>query len=234
MTESAEPTPAGAGKGAVRQAIPWTLPFLTFLVVFVARPPIGLPEPVDTVVRLAVVALVVVLVSRPLWPRQIRSPGASVGVGVAVFILWVAPDILLPGYRDLALFQNDLVGRVASSMPEAYRTDPLLLALRFLRAAVLVPVVEELFWRGWLPRWIISPSLDRVPLGTFTPMAFWATAILFALEHGSFWDVGLVAGVVYNAWMWRTRSLGDLILCHGVTNACLVGYVLMTDRWQYL
>ncbi len=234
MSAETPPSSGGPGKGAVRSAIPWTLPFLTFLLVFVARPPIGLSEPVDTIVRLMVVAGVVVLVSRPMWPRRISSPGASVGVGVAVFVLWVAPDLLLPGYRDLALFQNDLVGRVASSMPEAHRSDPLMLTLRFFRAAILVPVVEELFWRGWLPRWVVNPAVDRVPLGTFTPMAFWATAVLFALEHGSYWDVGLVAGVVYNGWMWRTRSLGDLMLSHGVTNACLVAYVLLTDRWQYL
>ncbi len=234
MSATAEPVPGGSGKGTVRQAIPWAVPFVTFLLVFVVRPPVGLAEPADTIVRLAVVTLVVALVSRPVLPRRIRSPGASVGVGIAVFALWVAPDLLVPGYRDIALFQNEVVGRVASSMPEAHRTDPLLLSLRFLRAAVLVPVVEELFWRGWLPRYVINPAVDRVPLGTFTPMAFGATAVLFALEHGSFWDVGLVAGLVYNAWMWRTRSLGDLILCHAVTNACLVGYVLLTDRWQYL
>ncbi len=234
MSATAEPVSGGSGKGTVRQAIPWALPFVTFLLVFVVRPPVGLAEPVDTIVRLAVVSLVVALVSRPVLPRRIRSPGASVGVGIAVFALWVAPDLLVPGYRDIALFQNEVVGRVASSMPEAHRTDPLLLSLRFLRAVVLVPVVEELFWRGWLPRYVINPEVDRVPLGTFTPMAFGATAVLFSLEHGSFWDVGLAAGLVYNAWMWRTRSLGDLVLCHAVTNACLVGYVLFTDRWQYL
>ena len=220
--------------GALRQAVPWILPFVIFLVLFVARPPLGLDEPFDTLVRLGIVALVVVLASRSVLPRRITRPGASIGVGVAVFVLWIAPDLLLPGYRDLGVFQNDLVGRVTSSMPEAHRTDPLLITLRLLRAAILVPVVEELFWRGWLPRWVIDPAIHKVPLGRFTPMAFWATAVLFALEHGSFWDVGFVAGVAYNAWMWRTRSLGDLMLAHGVTNACLVGYVLATGRWQYL
>jgi CAAX prenyl protease-like protein len=72
-----------------------------------------------------------------------------------------------------------------------------------------------------------------VPLGQYSRAAFLLTAVLFASEHGSLWDVGLVAGLLYNWWMDRTRSLGDLILAHGVTNACLSIYVLMEGRWEY-
>jgi CAAX prenyl protease-like protein len=71
------------------------------------------------------------------------------------------------------------------------------------------------------------------PLGAFTGLSFGASAVLFALEHGSFWDVGLAAGLVYNLWMAKTRSLGDLIACHAVTNTCLAGWVLATGQWQY-
>ena len=59
------------------------------------------------------------------------------------------------------------------------------------------------------------------------------TALLFASEHGAMWDVGLAAGLLYNFWMRRTRSLGDLILAHAVTNACLSAYVLSRGRWEY-
>jgi membrane protease YdiL (CAAX protease family) len=45
--------------------------------------------------------------------------------------------------------------------------------------------------------------------------------------------VGLVAGVIYNWWMVRTRSLGDLILAHGITNACLSAYVVFAGHWEY-
>jgi membrane protease YdiL (CAAX protease family) len=47
------------------------------------------------------------------------------------------------------------------------------------------------------------------------------------------WDVGLMAGLAYNWWMRRTRSLGDLMLTHAVTNACLSAYVLIEGRWEY-
>jgi len=99
---------------------------------------------------------------------------------------------------------------------------------------VAVPILEELFWRGWLMRWIIDPQdFEKVPLGTFAPAAFWLTAILFASEHGSFWDVGLAAGIVYNWWMIRTRNLWDCIIAHAVTNALLAAYVIGAGQWQY-
>ena len=58
-------------------------------------------------------------------------------------------------------------------------------------------------------------------------------AILFAIEHGPYWDVGLIAGVAYNCWCMRTRSLADCMLAHAVTNALLAGYVLLFGQWQY-
>jgi membrane protease YdiL (CAAX protease family) len=64
-------------------------------------------------------------------------------------------------------------------------------------------------------------------------MAFWITAVLFASEHGSYLDVGLITAVIYNWWMVRTRSLGDCILVHAVTNAFLCGYVVATKHWEY-
>jgi len=69
--------------------------------------------------------------------------------------------------------------------------------------------------------------------GAYTPYAFWVSAALFATVHGSYWDVGLIAGVVYNWWMVRTRNLWDCIVAHAVTNGVLAGYVVLAGQWQY-
>jgi hypothetical protein len=82
-------------------------------------------------------------------------------------------------------------------------------------------------------RWLIQKDFLSVPLGSYLPSAFWITAILFASEHGPYWDVGLAAGLLYNWWMVRTRSLADCILAHAVTNACLAAYVVCAGKWQY-
>ena len=154
-------------------------------------------------------------------------------MGVGVFLIWIGPDYFFPHYRDGILFQNWLTGRLQASTPEAILANPLVLWSRIVRAAMLVPVIEELFWRGWLMRWLVNPHFETVPLGAYSHQAFWLTAILFASEHGPYWDVGLAAGILYNWWLVRTKTLGDCILAHAVTNACLCGYVVATHKWEY-
>jgi CAAX prenyl protease-like protein len=179
---------------------------------------------------LTIMTLVLVLVARPALDFSAPNWTPSVLIGILVFALWIAPDLLFPGYRHSGLFENRFTG---SSLVSVERGSSLALALRMVRSAVIVPIAEELFWRAWLMRWIISADFVKVPLGAYTPISFWIVAILFASEHGSRWDVGLAAGVIYNLWMMRTRSLGDLILAHAVTNACLSAYVILAGKWEY-
>ena len=217
-----------------RRDLPWILPFGLFLVLLGVAPFLDLAPRWAEALRWLVVGGAVLLVSRPVLDLRVSQWAGSIGLGVAVFAVWILPDLLVAGWREGVLFSNGIVGRPESSFAEAGRGDPLALALRFGRAALLVPIVEELFWRGWLPRWVIAPGeAEKVPLGTYTPWVFGITAVLFASEHGSYWEVGLLAGLAYNWWMQRTRSLGDLVLAHGVTNACLSAYVIATGNWQY-
>jgi len=111
--------------------------------------------------------------------------------------------------------------------------DSRLPARGVIRSVVIVPITEELFWRGWMMRWLIKPDFERIPLGAYAAGSFWMVAVLFAAEHGSYWDVGLAAGIIFNLWMVRTKSLGDLILAHAVTNAGLGAYVIAAGKWEY-
>ena len=166
--------------------------------------------------------------------RLSRSPlGRQHHARRGVFVLWIAPDLLFPGYRAHWILSNSITGAVTPGLPLSEQSNIPVLLLRGLRAALIVPIVEELFWRAWLMRWLIRPDFSKVPLGTYAPQAFWIVAVLFAGEHGPFWDVGLACGILYNWWMVRTKSLGDLILMHGITNACLSVYVVAAGKWEY-
>lgn len=171
--------------------------------------------------------------SRPLLDFRTTRPWSSVLLGVAVFVIWIGPDLLWSGYRGLWLFSHPLTGAARTPVSEGLRADPVFLAFRVAGSALVVPVVEELFWRAWLMRWLIAADFAALPLGSYAARAFWVTAALFAAEHGPYWDVGLAAGVAYNWWMVRTRRLADCILAHAVTNACLAAYVLRSGAWQY-
>jgi CAAX protease family protein len=215
-------------------SLPYVAPFATFMLLLAVGPRLPLGLRAEAVLRIGLVTLVLLVFSRNVISLRVRHWSTSIALGIGVFALWIAPDVLLPEFRSSWLFSNGFTGRVEGTLPEAARTDAFVLTLRFARAAVLVPIVEELFWRGWLPRWIDHmDDFREVPLGRYTTASFVLTALLFASEHGAMWDVGLAAGLLYNFWMRRTRNLGDLILAHAVTNACLSMYVVTRGRWEY-
>lgn len=181
--------------------------------------------------RVAVLASVIWIFSRQAVDLRMPNWLGSIALGIAVFVMWVTPEVLWPAYRSHWIFTT--FGKVESSVPAELRADPLVLIFRFARAALIVPIVEELFWRGWLMRWLIKNDFLSVPLGAYARDAFWITAALFGLEHGPYWEVGLLCGIAYNWWMVRTRSLGDCILTHAVTNGILSAYVISGGHWQY-
>ena len=215
-------------------SLAWVAPFAIFMLLLVLMPSLPIAQPWESIVRVAVLVAALLYFSRDVIASlRVHHALASVVLGVAVFVLWIAPDALVPGWRDHWLFQNGITGSVKTTIPPEQFANPLTTVLRFARAALLVPVIEELFWRGWLPRWLVNPDWQRVQLGTYTTLAFAGTALLFAAEHGPYWEVGLLCGVIFNWWMWRTKSLGDLVLVHAVTNACLSAYVLVTGKYEY-
>ena len=193
----------------------------------------ALPALLEQALWLGGMAIVIALVSRPALDFRVRHWSGTVALGIGVFVLWIAPDLLFPGYRSHWLFSNGITGSVTKGLSDSDAVNLGVLTLRALRAVIIVPIIEELFWRAWLLRWLILPDFSAVPLGTYAPQAFWIVAILFAAEHGPFWDVGLACGILYNWWMVRTKSLGDLILAHSITNACLSAYVVAAGKWEY-
>jgi CAAX prenyl protease-like protein len=214
-------------------SLPYVVPFGAVLVLLAVRPYLSLSPLAEQLVWIAVMSATLAWLARPVLDFRIRNWSGSLLMGVTVFAIWIGPDRIFPGYHAHWLFSNPVTGAVSATLAESSRGDAAVLTLRTLRAAVFVPIAEELFWRGWLMRWLISPEFKEVPLGAWSARAFWIVAVLFAAEHGPFWDVGLAAGVLYNWWMVRTKSLGDLILAHGVTNACLSAYVVLAGRWEY-
>jgi len=214
-------------------SLPYVLPFVVFLALLSLDGKIGLSPEIEYPLRVVILAAVLWFFSRPVIDLKVTNWAGSIGLGVAVFVIWIGPDLISPTYRQSWLFNNSIIGSAPVPDGGYAGLGTMALAFRTIRAVILVPIIEELFWRAWLMRWLIKPEFRGIPMGTYAAQAFWITAILFALEHGSFWDVGLITGILYNWWMIRTKSLGDLILTHAVTNGVLSAYVMLAGKWQY-
>jgi uncharacterized protein len=223
--------PEGAAGAAGHLA--YIAPFAVFLLFLAFRDwfPFG-PE-VEYPLRLLATVAALAVFSRGILQWKLVAPGLSILLGLGIFAVWILPDALWPAYRQHWLFSNSVMGEPVTSLPEQTRADLWFLVFRVLGTAAVVPVIEELFWRGWLMRWLIDGDVRKAPLGTYTHFSFWFTAALFATEHGPFWEVGLVAGVLFGWWVIRTRSLEDCILAHAAANAALAAYVIAYGQWQY-
>lgn len=144
--------------------------------------------------------------------------------GMAVFILWINLDQPFATMGTLRGFDPNLFPA------EGMRF--FLIASRLAGAALVVPLMEELFWRSFLIRYIISPDFSKTPIGRFTWPSFLITTVLFGLEHNLFL-AGILAGIAYNLLLYRTKSLSACILAHGLTNLALGIYVLQTGKWYF-
>ena len=214
-------------------SVPYVLPFVAFLILLSLDGKLGLAPEIEYPLRVVVLAIILWVFSRHVIDFRVKNWPGSIGLGIAVFVLWIGPDLISDTYRQHWLFQNSIVGSAPTPAGGYGYLGSTALIFRTIRAVILVPIIEELFWRAWLMRWLIKPDFQGLPLGAYTAQAFWISAVLFAVEHGSFWDVGLIAGIAYNWWMVKTKSLGDLILTHAVTNGILSAYVLIAGKWQY-
>jgi CAAX prenyl protease-like protein len=146
-------------------------------------------------------------------------------IGVDKFILHVAPNYPHP---TSAAF--DPLGAIHPAwLAWSF------VAVRWAGASLVVPFMEELFWRDYVWRTIIAPNnFFLAKIGEWDATAFFVVALAFAAEHPQ-WPTAIVYGLLIGGLLLYTRSLGACILCHVVTNFLLGAYVLWTNPhpWQY-
>jgi CAAX prenyl protease-like protein len=148
-----------------------------------------------------------------------REALAAVGVGLAVFALWIHLD---------APWMT--IG--TPSAPFSGSTEPLHIAIRFVGAALVVPLIEELFWRSYLMRWIAHPTFQGVAPQRVGLRAIVLSTFVFTLAH-TLWLAAAIAGLAYALLYVRTGKLWVAVIAHAVTNAALGAWVIATGQWQF-
>jgi CAAX prenyl protease-like protein len=104
---------------------------------------------------------------------------------------------------------------------------------RAATAVLVVPVMEELFWRDYLWRQIIAPNdFKLAEVGEFEWPAFLGVSCVFAVVHIPWWPTAIVWALMIGALLVYTKSLGACIIAHGVTNLLLAIYVLKYQAWH--
>jgi len=153
----------------------------------------------------------------------LRDCGNGIFAGILVFVLWINLD------KPWATFGSSVGYNPID--PATNQMNWALATIRIFGASIVVPLMEELFWRSFFMRWITSHKFLEMDPGKVGIWAFSVTAVMFASEHNLFL-AGLLAGVAYN-WLYiRSRNLWVPIMAHSVTNGLLGLWVLTTHNWQ--
>lgn len=144
-------------------------------------------------------------------------------LGIGVFVLWINLDW---GWLDLGGS-----GGYDPRRPDA-SLDWILVAFRLAGAALVVPLMEELFWRSFLLRWIERHEFLSVAASEVGLRAILVSSLLFGVEH-SLWFAGFLAGLAY-AWLYRHYgNLWAPVVAHATTNLLLGVWVVQTGAWQF-
>lgn len=153
-----------------------------------------------------------------------RETGWAVVVGIAVFAIWVQLDA--PWMQ--------LGSATASFVPLDADGQPIwtLIMLRLMGAALVVPVMEELFWRSFLMRWVQHPGFERVDPQAVGARAIVLSTFVFTLAH-TLWLAAVVAGLAYALLYRRNGKLWSAVIAHAVTNGLLGIWVIKTGRWEF-
>jgi CAAX prenyl protease-like protein len=173
-----------------------------------------------------------------------RRPLFTIGIATVVFIIWISPQQFLGFVADshlgklVRLLGIDFAPRnigfdpgLFAAMPGAYWGT---ICFRFLRLVVVVPLVEEIFWRGFLLRYLIAEKFEEVPLGKFSWLSFSAVTLAFCFSHSASDRVAaLITGILYNCVAYRTKSLTSCILAHAITNLLLGIWIMKTRQWGF-
>jgi uncharacterized protein len=148
-------------------------------------------------------------------------------IGVAVFALWIAPQQFLGFGPRLSGFDPELF----AAQPAMYWAT---VGFRFLRLVIVVPLVEEIFWRGFLLRYLINDRFTAVAVGTFSWLSFAVVTIAFGFSHSRpDWIAALICGALYNLVAYRTRSLASCVVAHATTNLLLGLWIMQTRQWGF-
>jgi CAAX prenyl protease-like protein len=148
-------------------------------------------------------------------------------IGALVFVIWIAPQQFFGFSPRLVGFDPEAVGR-GSTLYWAT------VVLRFLRLVVVVPLVEEIFWRGFLLRYLVNERFTTIPVGTFSWVSFLGVTLAFGFTHSRpDWIAAFACGALYNVVAYRTGSLASCVIAHALTNLLLGLWIMQTRQWGF-
>lgn len=174
------------------------------------------------------VGAALILAWRPLiLEMRWKFSWEAVLVGVGVFVVWVGLDPFYPKTISAGSGWNPF-----TQFPDNDALAWMFVAGRILGASLVVPPIEEVFYRSLLYRWIAHPEFSTVPVGLFAWKPFVVTALVFGFAHAE-WLAGILCACAYQGLVCWKKRLGDAMTAHAITNALLGLWVVWKGAWHF-
>jgi uncharacterized protein len=151
----------------------------------------------------------------------------AVVAGVLVFVVWVGLDGLYPTFSA----REGSFNPIHTYGPGAF-LGMMFIGVRVIGSTLIVPMLEEVFYRSFLYRYIIQVQFLKIPLGRFDGKAFLFVGVAFGLSHFE-WLPGILCAFAYQALVWRKDRLGDALTAHAITNLLLGIWVIVRGAYYF-
>lgn len=236
MEPSPDTKPEPASPDGLTPALwlPYTAPFVLFLLLTAVEG--KLPKDVYPLAYMAKAALVTInlAICAKAWISEIRFDNKAIALGLVAGLiglpLWLGVDAItfhLPKIFGAREEFNPFTAIPNTTLRMAF------LGVRFYGLAIMVPLLEEVFWRSFLLRFVTDQDRWKsLPVGTFSWLAFAIVAVLFGAPHPEYL-AGIVFAMLMAFLLRHTKSLIACIIAHGVTNLTLGIYIVATGNWKY-
>jgi CAAX prenyl protease-like protein len=169
------------------------------------------------------------LVSEMRW--KLSWPAVVAGIGV--FVMWIKLTDMMRaiGLGSFGEWHN-------TSKPWNPQADfgsslaAFFIVIRIAGSTLIVPPLEEVFYRSFVYRFVAKPDFQSVPIGQFLPVPFLVTSVLFGFEHNQ-WLAGILCGFVYQGLVCWKKRIGDAMTAHAITNFLLACWVVSKHQWHF-
>lgn len=216
-------------KFAASPEYPRVLPFAVFVILTLGQGQLGPDSPYWMYLVKTLVGAWLIWESRP-FVSELRWAWSweAAAVGIAIFAVWVGLDALYPRLAKPEGLWNPFHQFGAGSGAAWF-----CIAVRVAGSSIVVPPLEEVFYRSFLYRYFVRLNFLTMPLGQFHALSFVVTSVIFGLMHPDRWLAGIICGLAYQGLVIRKNRLGDAMIAHAITNFLLGLWVVWKGDWSF-
>ena len=208
----------------IKKSLKYIIPFVLYIAI---TPLLGLfidePMYAGYVIKTILAAAALAYYWKKYKEIKFRFDLHAVLAGIVIFAIWVGIDGLYPHLGEPSPFNPFVFGGIQAGI---------LLAFILFGAIMIAPIIEELFVRSFLIRYIISEDFEKVKIGAYSLSSFIITVLFFGFSHNR-WLAGIITGIILNLLLYKKKELNSCIIAHSIANLLLAIFVLSTGSWEF-